>query len=65
MKILKIGALKFVLDGAISACTAAAYQPYGADLNNQNNGALLIPEEPFRKLVKKYINSDGSYPFTQ
>ncbi len=61
----KIGALKFVLDGAISACTAAAYQPYGADLNNQNNGALLIPEEPFRKLVKKYINSDGSYPFTQ
>jgi len=42
---LRIGAFKFVTDGALSTGTSAMYEPYGADPNNQSRGVLMIDPE--------------------
>jgi predicted amidohydrolase YtcJ len=42
---LRIGAFKFVTDGALSTATSATYEPYGADPKRQSRGVLMIDPE--------------------
>lgn len=48
---LRIGPFKIISDGAITSKTAATYEPYGAEPNNQGTGVLTIEPEKLAKLV--------------
>jgi len=50
---LKIGALKFVTDGALSTATAATFQPYGYDSSKQSCGVLMIEQKTLEELALK------------
>jgi predicted amidohydrolase YtcJ len=48
---LRIGPLKIIPDGALSTGTAATYDPYGVDPENQTRGVMMVDPEKLIKLA--------------
>jgi len=48
---LRIGPFKIIMDGSVSLVTAATYQSYGSNTNNQGTGILTMEAEILNKIV--------------
>ena len=48
---LRLGPFKIIMDGGVSLVTAATYEPYGADPDNQGTGILTMESEILNKIV--------------
>jgi predicted amidohydrolase YtcJ len=52
---LRIGPFKIIMDGGVSLVTAATYEPYGSDADNQGTGILTMEPQVLTKIVSALL----------